>query len=152
MLFRAVLVTSGPMKTTPIARLILLGLSVLLGFSNLAIAEETVEPPSFIGTWEGPLVLNSDEETNLALTFSYSEGEYTATLINPGMGVYGMPVDIVRLRGLNLTIRLQRLDLEILGTLRMDETGKKIQHIDGSWYQGSEMVPIKLLPVDAPSA
>ena len=139
------------MKTTPIAPLILLGLSVLLGYSNLAIAEQTVEPPALIGTWEGPLVLNSDEETNLALTFSYSGGEYTATLTSAGMGIYGMPVDVVRLRGLNLTVRLQRLDLEILGTLRQDDSGEKIQLIDGSWFQGSEMVPIKLLAVEAPS-
>jgi len=139
------------MKTTPITSLIILGLAALLGFSNLAIAQETNQQASLVGTWEGPLTLNSDNAMKLALTFSYSDGEYTATLISNGMGIYGMPADVVRLRGLNLTIRLQRLDLEILGTLRMDEAGENIQRIDGSWFQGSEMVPIKLEPVATPS-
>lgn len=146
-----VLVISEPMKTTPLTGLIILGFTALLGLSNLALAQETAEQPSLIGSWEGPLTLNSDEDMNLALTFSYSEGKYTAALISAGLGIYGMPVDIVRIRDLRITIRLQRLDLEILGTLRMDATGKIIQSIDGSWFQGSEMVPIKLLPVNAPS-
>lgn len=139
------------MKTTAITGFIILGLTSLLGFADLALAQEAIEPPSLIGTWEGPLILNSDEEMNLALTISYSEGKYTASLTSSGMGIYGMPADVARVRGLNLTIRLQRLDLEILGTLRMDESGENIQLIDGNWFQGSEMVPIKLLPVEAPS-
>lgn len=139
------------MKINPIAPRIILVLAMLFGFSNLVLAQEAMEPSSLVGTWEGPLVLNSDEDMDLALTFSYSEGEYSAALISTGMGIYGMPVDMVRVRGLKLTIRVQRLDLEILGTLRLGEDGEKIQRIDGSWFQGSEMVPLNLLPVDAPS-
>ena len=61
-----------------------------------------------------------------------------------------MPADTVRVRGLSLTLRFQRLDLEVLGTLRLDESGKHIIRIDGEWFQGAEMVPVVLLPTDTP--
>ncbi|NQV70077.1 MAG: hypothetical protein HQ498_08635 [Pseudohongiella sp.] len=139
------------MKSTLATGLILFVLTLSLGIPRLAIADEAIAPPSLIGTWEGPLILSSDENMKLALTFSLNEGKYTAVLISSGMGIYAMPADVVRVRGLNLTIRLQRLDLEILGTLRLDDSGGKIQRIDGSWFQGSEMVPLVLQSVDSPS-
>ena len=37
------------------------------------------------------------------------------------------------------------------GRLRLDESGGQVQRIDGDWFQYSEMVPVILLPVDAPS-
>ena len=88
---------------------------------------------------------------NLAFTFSMKEGNYSAALISGGMGIYGMPADTVRIEGLNVTIRIPRLDMEFTGTLRLDETGENIIRIDGDWFQYSEMVPVVLLPVDEPT-
>lgn len=141
------------MKIPAITRTISIGFAILLGFYAItATAEESSDQLSLLtGTWEGPLTLNSDDEMTLALTFSASEGKYTAVLTSAGMGIYGMPVDFLRVRGLSLTVRVQRLDLEILGTLRMDESEEKVQLIDASWFQGSEMVPLKLLAVDTAS-
>jgi len=132
------------------ARLILCLLICCGTIPSLASAQENPEIPSFIGAWSGPLVLNSDENSDLEFTFAFDDGIYTATLINTEMGIYGMPADTVRVRGLSLTLRFQRLDLEVLGTLRLDESGKHIIRIDGEWFQGAEMVPVVLLPTDTP--
>jgi hypothetical protein len=119
-------------------------------YSATAYPQEQLTYPSLLGSWEGPLVLGRDN-MNLAFTFALNEGEYTAALISGGMGIYGMPADTVRVEGLNVIIRIPRLDLEFTGTLRLDGTGEQIVRIDGDWFQYSEMVPVVLLPVDAPT-
>mgnify|MGYP003321657596 FL=1 len=124
--------------------------SLLLIVSVLGSSQEASPQLSLVGSWEGPLVLGRDN-MNLAFTFSMQEGNYSAALISGGMGIYGMPADIVRIEGLNVIIRIPRLDMEFTGTLRLDETGEKIIRIDGDWFQYSEMVPVVLLPVDEPT-
>tara|TARA_Y100000294_G_scaffold138857_1_gene132281 strand:- start:189 stop:596 length:408 start_codon:yes stop_codon:yes gene_type:complete len=119
-------------------------------YSATAYPQEQLTYPSLLGSWEGPLVLGRDN-MNLAFTFALNEGEYTAALISGGLGIYGMPADTVRVEGLNVIIRIPRLDVEFTGTLRLDETGEQIVRIDGDWFQYSEMVPVVLLPVDAPT-
>ena len=123
---------------------------LLLALSGLANSQEDKAYSSLIGSWEGPLVLGRNN-MNLAFTFSVKEGNYSAVLISGGMGIYGMPADTVRIDGLNVIIRIPRLDLEFTGTLRLEETGEKIIRIDGDWFQYSEMVPVVLLPVDEPT-
>jgi hypothetical protein len=59
-----------------------------------------------------------------------------------------MPADRVSLNGLSLTVVIRRLDVEFTGTLRFDEVGEKLLRIDASWFQGSEMVPVVLTPVE----
>lgn len=127
-----------------------LSLLVLTAFNSAAIAQEQIELPSLIGSWEGSLVLGRDN-MKLAFTFTMIEGKYTAALISSGLGIYGMPAESVRVTGLNVTIRIPRLDLEFNGTLRLDAAGEKIVRIDGDWFQYSEMVPVVLFPVDTPS-
>ena len=124
--------------------------SLLLIVSVLGSSQEASPQLSLVGSWEGPLVLGRDN-MNLAFTFSMQEGNYSAALISGGMGIYGMPADIVRIEGLNVIIRIPRLDMEFTGTLRLDETEEKIIRIDGDWFQYSEMVPVVLLPVDEPT-
>ena len=123
---------------------------LLLALSGLANSQGDKAYSSLIGSWEGPLVLGRDN-MNLAFTLSVKEGNYSAVLISGGMGIYGMPADTVRIDGLNVIIRIPRLDLEFTGTLRLDETGEKIIRIDGDWFQYSEMVPVVLQPVDEPT-
>ncbi|PCJ17415.1 MAG: hypothetical protein COA96_17795 [SAR86 cluster bacterium] len=133
------------MKNTLLTTLTILS---LLSFSDTyAAAEDT----SIIGSWEGSLMLNSDDSTNLTISFSGSEGQYSATLTSPDMGIYGMPADYVRVRGVSVTIRIQRLNLEILGTLRKDDGSDVILRIDGQWFQRSEMVPVVLLKASEPA-
>lgn len=117
---------------------------------NLAIPQEIAEYPSLVGSWEGPLVIGRDS-TNLAFTFSIRNGEYAAALISGGMGIYGMPADMVRVDGRNITVRIPRIDVEFTGTIRLDDSGERIVRIDGDWFQYSEMVPVVLLPVDQPT-
>ncbi len=124
--------------------------SLLLIVSVLGSSQEASPRLSLAGSWEGPLVLGRDN-MNLAFTFSMQEGNYSAALISGGMGIYGMPADTVRIEGLNVIIRIPRLDMEFTGTLRLDETGEKIIRIDGDWFQYSEMVPVVLRPVDEPT-
>lgn len=113
-------------------------------------AQEKLETPSLVGSWEGPLVIGRDS-TNLAFTFSLREGQYAAALVSGGMGIYGMPADTVRIEGRKITIRIPRLDVEFTGTVRLDEAEENIVRIDGDWFQYSEMVPVVLLPVDQPT-
>lgn len=113
-------------------------------------AQEKLETPSLVGSWEGPLVIGRDS-TNLAFTFSLREGQYAAALVSGGMGIYGMPADTVRVEGRKITIRIPRLDVEFTGTVRLDEAEENIVRIDGDWFQYSEMVPVVLLPVDQPT-
>ena len=118
--------------------------------SGALFAQDQDVQASLLGSWEGPLVLGRDN-MNLAFTFGMNNGEYTAALISGGLGIYGMPADTVRVEGINVIIRIPRLDLEFTGTLRFDEAGEKIIRIDGDWFQFSEMVPVVLRPVDSPT-
>ena len=107
-------------------------------------------PEALLGTFEGPLVIGRDS-MNLAFTFSMNGAELRAQLFSASMGIYGMPADSVTVRDNALRISIPRLDLEFTGRLRLDEAGTTIERIDGDWFQYSEMVPVILLPVDAPS-
>lgn len=91
------------------------------------------------------------ENMHLAFTFGMNNGEYTAALISSAMGIFGMPADTVIVEGLNITIRIPRLDVEFNGTLRLNETKAAVIRIDGDWFQMSEMVPVVLLPVANPT-
>lgn len=115
-----------------------------------AQAQEAMEIPSLVGSWEGPLVLGR-ENTNLAFTFSMRDGQYAAAMISSGLGIFGMPADTVSVEGRNIIIRIPRLDLEFTGTIRLDDSGENIERIDGDWFQYSEMVPVVLRPVDQPT-
>ena len=124
-------------------------LLLLLAFTGGVRAQE-VAPEALLGTFEGPLVIGRDSMT-LAFTFSMNGGELRAQLFSAAMGIYGMPADSVRVSDNALRIAIPRLDLEFTGRLRFDESGGQIERIDGDWFQYSEMVPVMLLPVDAPS-
>ena len=122
-------------------------LILLLGLqSTPALAQDGGDPP-LVGSWGGPLVIGEDD-LGLIFNFSVTDGEYSASMISDGLGIYGMPADRVRLNGLMLTVNIQRLDVEFTGTLRFDEAGEKLLRIDASWFQGSEMVPVVLRPVE----
>ena len=117
---------------------------------GFASSQTLPEIPSLAGSWEGPLVIGRDS-SNLAFTFSFREGQYTAVLISGSMGIYGMPADTVKVEDRDIIIRIPRLDVEFTGTIRLDDSGENIMRIDGDWFQYSEMVPIVLLPVDQPT-
>lgn len=139
---RPVSLTIDPMK-----KLLLL---LLLLHSIVLNAEEQVQHPTLLGSWEGPLTISRDEMT-LAFTFAMSDGTYTAALISSGLAIYGMPVESVEIKEKELILRIRKLDLEFIGNLRWNEAGDRIIRIDGDLFQGSEMVPVVLLPVDSPS-
>ena len=127
-------------------------IAVLMIFAVLAggVRAQDVAPEALLGTYEGPLVIGRDNML-LAFTFSLVGGELRAQLFSAGMGIYGMPAGSVSINGNALRIAIPRLDLEFTGRLRLNENGQQVQRIDGDWFQYSEMVPIILLPVDAPS-
>ena len=114
--------------------------------SAAALAADTDTSP-LVGSWGGPLVIGEDD-LGLIFNFSMAGGEYSASIISEGLGVYGMPADRVRLNGRSLTVLIGRLDVEFTGTLRFDEAGEKLLRIDANWFQGSEMVPVVLRPVE----
>ena len=127
----------------------ILGLiSILLVSPALAQESSTAAgAPALTGSWGGPLVIGEDD-LGLIFNFSMEDGEYAATMISDGLGIYGMPADRVSLRGLSLTVIIRRLDVEFTGTLRFDDAGEELLRIDASWFQGSEMVPVVLRPVE----
>ena len=114
--------------------------------SAAALAQSDASTP-LVGSWGGALVIGEDD-LGLIFNFSEADGEYSATMISDGLGIYGMPADRVRLNGLMLTVNIRRLDVEFTGTLRFDEAGENLLRIDASWFQGSEMVPVVLRPVE----
>ena len=138
-----------PMKTAIIiTRLLsfpLIGLLLSL-HSAAALAADTSNPP-LIGSWGGPLVIGEDD-LGLIFNITMTDGEYAASMISDGLGIYGMPADRVSLNGRSLTVVIQRLGVEFTGTLRFDEAGEKLLRIDANWFQGSEMVPVVLRPVE----
>ena len=121
----------------------------LLAFAG-GVRGQEVAPEALLGTFEGPLVIGRDSMT-LAFIFSMNGGELRAQLFSAAMGIYGMPADSVSISNNALRIAIPRLDLEFTGRLRFDESGGQIERIDGDWFQYSEMVPVMLLTVDAPS-
>ncbi|MDE0509495.1 MAG: hypothetical protein OXI17_12805 [Gammaproteobacteria bacterium] len=124
-------------------------LLLLMAFSG-GVRSQDVAPEALLGTFEGPLVIGRVSMT-LAFTFSMTGGELRAQLFSAAMGIYGMPADSVSVSENAVRIAIPRLDLEFTGRLRLDESGGQVQRIDGDWFQYSEMVPVILLPVDAPS-
>lgn len=124
-------------------------LLLLMAFSG-GVRSQDVAPEALLGTFEGPLVIGRDSMT-LAFTFSMTGGELRAQLFSAAMGIYGMPADSVSVSENAVRIAIPRLDLEFTGRLRLDESGGQVQRIDGDWFQYSEMVPVILVPVDAPS-
>ncbi|MEX0965372.1 MAG: hypothetical protein WDZ52_15185 [Pseudohongiellaceae bacterium] len=128
-------------QSLEMTRVFILVLGLMAG---IAIAEETQQP--LVGSWGGPLVIGEDD-LGLIFNFTETDGEYAATMISDGLGIYGMPADRVRLNGLSLTVIIRRLDVEFTGTLRFDEAGEELLRIDASWFQGSEMVPVVLRPL-----
>ena len=124
-------------------------LLLLMAFSS-GVRSQDVALEALLGTFEGPLVIGRDSMT-LAFTFSMNGGELRAQLFSAAMGIYGMPADSVSVSENAVRIAIPRLDLEFTGRLRLDESGGQVQRIDGDWFQYSEMVPVILLPVDAPS-
>lgn len=138
-----------PMKTaTNTTRLLSFPLiCLLLSLHSVASGAADTSNPPLIGSWGGPLVIGEDD-LGLIFNFSMADGEYSASIISDGLGVYGMPADRVRLNGRSLTVVIGRLDVEFTGTLRFDEAGEKLLRIDANWFQGSEMVPVVLRPVE----
>lgn len=114
--------------------------------SAAALAQEANDPP-LIGSWGGALVIGEDD-LGLIFNISMQDGEYAANMISDGLGIYGMPADRVKLNGRMLTIVIRRIDVEFTGTLRFDEADENLLRIDASWFQGSEMVPVVLRPVE----
>ena len=121
-------------------------LLALLFFLPSATAQDSGATP-LVGSWGGPLVIGEDD-LGLIFNITMADGEYSASMISDGLGIYGMPADRVSLRGLSLTVIIRRLDVEFTGTLRFDEAGEELLRIDASWFQGSEMVPVVLRPVE----
>ena len=121
-------------------------LLALLIFLRSATAQDSGATP-LVGSWGGPLVIGEDD-LGLIFNITMADGEYSASMISDGLGIYGMPADRVSLRGLSLTVIIRRLDVEFTGTLRFDEAGEELLRIDASWLQGSEMVPVVLRPVE----
>lgn len=111
-----------------------------------ALAQDTNTSP-LVGSWGGPLVIGEDD-LGLIFNFALTGGEYSASMISDGLGIYGMPADRVSLNGLLLTVVIRRINVEFNGTLRFDEAGEELMRIDASWFQGSEMVPVVLTPVE----
>ncbi len=130
-------------KTIHITRLLCLVLCLQF---TAALAQEPNDS-QLIGSWGGPLVIGEDD-LGLIFNISMDDGEYAANMISDGLGIYGMPVDRISLKGLMLTIVIRRLDVEFTGTLRFDEADEELLRIDASWFQGSEMVPVVLQPVE----
>ena len=120
---------------------------LLLSLNSAAALAADASSPTLIGSWGGPLVIGEDD-LGLIFNFSMAGGEYSVSVISEGLGVYGMPADRVRLNGRSLTVVIGRLDVEFTGTLRFDEAGEKLLRIDANWFQGSEMVPVVLRPVE----
>jgi len=123
----------------------LIGLLLSLHCVTAGAADTNNSP--LVGSWGGPLVIGEDD-LGLIFNITLLDGEYSASIISDGLGVYGMPADRVRLNGRSLTVVIGRLDVEFTGTLRFDETGEKLLRIDANWFQGSEMVPVVLRPVE----
>lgn len=118
---------------------------------GLSLAADAIDKvPPLIGSWEGTLIIGQDR-SNLAFTFSENNGEYQAAMVSTAMGIYGMPAETIELNGNRITIRLPRIDGVFTGRIRLDESEETVVRIDGDWFQYAEMLPITLLPVEAPS-
>ena len=120
---------------------------LLLSLQSAAALGADTNDSQLIGSWGGPLKIG-DDDLGLIFNFSMAGGEYAASMISDGLGIYGMPADRVRLNGRTLTIVIRRLDVEFTGILRFDEAGEELLRIDANWFQGSEMVPVVLRPVE----
>lgn len=126
----------------------LLGSALLLG--SMTHAALDFPRAALLGTFEGDLVIGRDD-MKLAFTFVEDGEGFGARLTSANMGLYGLPADMVKVDENDIIIRIPRLDLEFTGTVRLTEDEKEITRIDGDWFQHSELVPVILLPVAAPS-
>lgn len=128
---------------------LLLSIALLL-LASSGHTQSLISGPSFLGSWEGAMMLGRDDMT-LALTIIEENGELQARLISSGLGVYGMPADSFTVEGTAIKAVFARLGAEFTGKLRLTDIGDKVLRIDGDWFQSAEMVPITLMPVSTPS-
>jgi len=124
--------------------------SLALGILPSLAAQAPATPASLIGSWEGELVRGRDN-SNLAFTFGKSGDSYTVAITSSALGVYSMPAESVSVDGLDVKIKIAKLDLEFYGTIRLAADGSTVTRIDGDYYQQSEMVPVVLLAVPSPT-
>lgn len=121
----------------------------ILSFLLLPLCVLAADEPVLLGCWEGTLVMGREDMT-LAFTFARNGEALTAAFTSSAMGIFGMPADTVRVDAKRVIVRIARLDMEFNGSLRYADDGSTVLRIDGDYFQQSEMVPIVLLPVDAP--
>ena len=91
------------------------------------------------------------DDLTLALTVVEENAVVGVRLTSAGLGIYGMPANSFEVNGTSIKAIFSPIGAEFTGRLRMDDAGVKVLRIDGDWFQSAEMVPISLLPVDAPS-
>jgi hypothetical protein len=129
---------------------ILSALFISLLFVHSSHSQPLASGPSFLGSWEGSMMMGRDDMT-LALTVSEENGALQARLTSAGLGLYGMPADLFMVDGSAIKAVFERIGAEFTGKLRLGASGNEVLRIDGDWFQSAEMVPISLLPVSEPS-
>lgn len=135
------------MKLKNLVRTALLVISFILGVAQIQAAQD-VSP--LVGSWEAALRINRSD-LRIALTIVMEQGELKARLISDGLGVYGLPADSLEIDGNRISLKFSRLDAEVSGWLRFNDSEDQVIRIDGDWFQGAELVPMVLVPVSEPN-
>ncbi|MFQ3610884.1 MAG: alpha/beta hydrolase [Fimbriimonadales bacterium] len=95
--------------------------------------------PTVEGTWSGVLEVGAQQ---LRIVFHFRrnpDGQWTGTLDSPDQGAFGIPLSKVVLTGRSLSVQVESVAGEFVGTLSDD--GKQIV---GEWSQGGNKFPLSL--------
>ncbi len=126
---------------------ILLTLAPVRG--QFATANEIENPLQ--GRWSGSFVIGIEVSRNLVFNLHWMDGVYSATLDLPSQGMLAIPVDLVVLKGNELTMMIAAARAEFYGTLRWaDAEQTRVSHIVGDWSHVGEYVAVTLYPEIAP--
>ncbi|MCS7064866.1 MAG: alpha/beta fold hydrolase, partial [Fimbriimonadales bacterium] len=112
-----------------------------------SLATHLTEQVSFVGDWYGTLKTGT---LDLRIVFHLKQkpdGGYEGTVDSPDQGATGIPISEVVVEGQKITLRVEAVQGEFVGTL--SEDGKTLK---GEWKQSGVSLPLELKLGAAPPA
>jgi len=111
---------------------------------NSQVHAQTADQADISGDWHGTLVAGQFDPLEVIFHIQGEPGAWSAALDIPTHGRFGLAADSISVRNSNVTIRVNSIQMEYYGSLKLEDG--QVSAIDGDWNQSGEYIPLKLTP------